>query len=155
GGGERSSEGVRSSMWRKGRGDKVCYLFSMAFSLHVGERPPLWRRIGKRVWWLLAPLSVFLLFLLFLAWNRIGNDLSIPESPPLEPAERVFAEFPEAYFLLWPADTLEHRAQVLGVWTEEAQLTADEAKAARLSEAIGRVEKNETVPPPGSAHLPR
>ncbi len=115
----------------------------MAYSLHVGERPPLWRRIGKRVWWFLAPLGVFLLFLLFLAWNRIGNDLSAPEPPPLEPAERVFAEFPESYFLLWPADTPEHRREVMGVWADAAQETPDPEKATRLAEAMGRVEKSE------------
>jgi len=136
----------------------------MPATFAVGQPKPLWQRVLP--WALLAsvPLLAFVLFVLFLAVNQIGNQVPEGPLPPATVVEGIFAQHPSLYFLVWPYDTRPSRERLLALWREElgrlaspdsppaasAEEAAERAEHAQaLQDAISRIEAELSPQPPG------
>ncbi len=127
----------------------------MPVTFAVGRPKPLWRRVLPWVAPASLPLLAFLLFVLFLAINQIGNQVPEGPLPPLTATESIFTKHPSLYFLVWPYDTRPSRERLLALWREElgrlaapgsppaasAEEAAERAEHAQaLQDAISRIE---------------
>ncbi len=137
----------------------------MPVTFAIGRPKPLWKRVLPWVAPASLPLLAFLLFVLFLAINQIGNDVPERSLPPLTATESIFAKHPSLYFLVWPYDTRPSRERLLALWREElgrlvaqgppkaeaaADVTGQSERTQALQDAISRIEAELGSQPPGA-----
>lgn len=104
---------------------------SLQFKLGRGKSPL------KRIlpwWWVPAiPAGLFLLFVIFLAFNRLGNEFPDPgfaslEQESAESFEDAYVRDPELYFTVWQLDSHADRQYMIERWQAEL----DELKVASM-----------------------
>lgn len=103
---------------------------SLQFKIGRGKSPL--RRLLPW-WWVPAiPAGLLLLFVLFLAFNRLGNEFPDPattlEQQADEPFEETYVRDPELYFTVWQLDSQADRQVMIERWQAEI----DELKVANL-----------------------